>query len=127
MEESVRRFLVDHELCRFATAAKTCMPHVVPVSYIFLNDNIYISTDYNTKKYRNLKENASVAAVIDDVKPQRGVLVQGHARIIEAGDKWKSLYSEFYKKFEWTRKEPWNEGEAPFIELNIEMVTSWGL
>ncbi len=126
MKKSVKDFLLAHDLCRFATASKGCVPHVVPVSYIFLNSNMYISTDYGTKKYRNLIENGEVAAVVDDVKPQRGVMIQGRAKIIESGDKWKSLYAEFYRKFEWARREPWNEGEAPFVEIKIKKVSSWG-
>ncbi|MGC8661779.1 MAG: pyridoxamine 5'-phosphate oxidase family protein [Nitrososphaeria archaeon] len=127
MKKNIEEFLKEHDLCRIATASKDCMPHAVPVSYIFLDDNIYISTDYGTKKLKNLKENASAAVVIDDIKPQRGVMLQGHVKLIENGTKWNKLYREFHKRFEWARAEPWEEGEAPFIELNIEREASWGL
>ena len=127
MRKNIEDFLREHDLCRIATASKDCMPHVVPVSYIFLEGHIYISTDYGTKKLRNLEENPSAAVVIDDIKPQRGVLLQGHVEFIENGAKWNRLYGKFYEKFEWARKDPWKEGEAPFIELNVEKEASWGL
>ncbi|MCL4344592.1 MAG: pyridoxamine 5'-phosphate oxidase family protein [Thaumarchaeota archaeon] len=127
MRKNIEDFLREHDLCRIATASKDCMPHVVPVSYIFLEGHIYISTDYGTKKLRNLKENSSAALVIDDIKPQRGVLLQGHVKLIENGTKWNRLYGKFYEKFEWAKKDPWKEGEAPFIELNVEKEACWGL
>jgi hypothetical protein len=29
----------------------------------------------------------------------------------------KELYQEFDKKFEWVRKDPWKEDEAPFVKV----------
>lgn len=51
------RFLESHELCRFATASKQAIPHVVPVIYAMDGEDIIIAVDYGTKKLKNLREN----------------------------------------------------------------------
>jgi len=33
----------------------------------------------------------------------------------------------FYNKFEWVKSNPWLEGESPFIKIQPESKTSWGL
>jgi nitroimidazol reductase NimA-like FMN-containing flavoprotein (pyridoxamine 5'-phosphate oxidase superfamily) len=124
--QKVDKFLYEHELCRIATSGKDCAPHVVPVSYIYYKKKIYISTDYATKKFKNILDNPQVAVVVDDVNPQMGLLLQGKARIIERGDEWCEIYSMFFKKFEWARKNPWKEGEAPFLEISIDKMVKWG-
>ena len=47
--------------------------------------------------------------------------------IIENGDKFLEIYAKFHKKFEWVRKEPWKENEAPFLEILPIRKTNWGL
>ena len=47
--------------------------------------------------------------------------------IIENGTEFKNLYDLFYKKFEWVRRDPWKEGEAPFLKIIPSGKTSWGL
>jgi hypothetical protein len=58
-----------------------------------------------------------VAVVIDiyDSTHNRAVAIQGTGEFIERGEDFKKMYDIFYRKFEWVRQEPWNEGEAPFV------------
>ena len=127
MEKYIEDFLKEHVMCHIATAGKNCVPHVVPVSYIYCNEKVYISTDYQTKKLRNLKENPKAAVVVDDINPNRGVLIWGKASIIEKGEEYRKIYKIFYEKFEWVRLNPWKEGEAPFIRIEPSGFSSWGL
>ena len=119
-------FINKHEVCRLATCFND-RPHVVPVCYIFLNNSFYIATDYNTRKFRNISRNKNVALVIDVYKPNKAVMVEGVAEIIEHGQEFKEIYKLFYDRFEWVRREPGDEGEAPFIKVNIIKKVSWGL
>jgi nitroimidazol reductase NimA-like FMN-containing flavoprotein (pyridoxamine 5'-phosphate oxidase superfamily) len=75
------RFLKSHELCRLATASKSGQPHVVPVVYALDGENAVIAVDYGTKKLRNLRENKRVAFVVDDYRPNRGLMVEGECEI----------------------------------------------
>ncbi|MBI5697673.1 MAG: pyridoxamine 5'-phosphate oxidase family protein, partial [Thaumarchaeota archaeon] len=79
-----KKFLDSIEEARFATTNKD-MPHVKPVSFIFLDDSFYIATDYKTRTYKNVKQNPRAAISIDIYKPgdHKAVLVQGDIKIIE--------------------------------------------
>jgi uncharacterized protein len=123
------QFLLNNEVCRVATVSPGNIPHVVPVSYIFTDNLFFFATDYNTRKYKNLKKNKNVALVIDiyDSTNNRAVAIQGTGEFIERGEDFKKMYDIFYRKFEWVRQEPWSEGEAPFVAVKSFRKISWGL
>ncbi len=125
--ESETDFLNRNEACRLATCHDE-IPHVVPVSYIFENGSFFIATDYETKKYENLKRNRSVALVVDVYSSvgNKAICIQGTAEIIESGQEFVHLYKIFHDRFEWVRLDPWNEGEAPFVKITPKNKTSWG-
>jgi nitroimidazol reductase NimA-like FMN-containing flavoprotein (pyridoxamine 5'-phosphate oxidase superfamily) len=123
-----RDFLGRNEACRLATCHGG-IPHVVPVSYFFENGAFYIATDYETKKYENIKKNNNVALVVDVYSSvgNKAVCVQGSTEIIERGKEFARLYKIFYERFEWVRQDPWKEGEAPFLRVTPTGKVSWGL
>jgi uncharacterized protein len=124
-----RKFLLENEVCRVSTSHNE-VPHVTPVAYIYEKNFLFFATDYETRKYKNLKINNRIAASIDIYNSSienKAVLVQGTADIIEKGREFRNLYQKFYKKFEWVRKDPWKEGEAPFIKIKTFNKISWGL
>lgn len=121
-------FLKKNEACRIATSHDN-IPYVTPVTYYFENGYFYIATDYDTRKYANLKKNKSVAIVVDIylAGKHKAMIVQGTAEMIEKGADFKRLYEIFHKKFSWVRQTPWKEGEAPFVKIKPRTKTSWGL
>ena len=123
-----RDFLGRNEACRLATC-RNSVPHVVPVSYVFEDGAFYIATDYETKKYKNIKENKRVALTVDvySFTGNKAVCVQGRAEIIEKGKEFARLYKVFHDRFEWVREDPWEEGEAPFLKVTPTGKVSWGL
>jgi nitroimidazol reductase NimA-like FMN-containing flavoprotein (pyridoxamine 5'-phosphate oxidase superfamily) len=123
------KFLLENEVCRAATSHND-IPHVTPVSYIYENNWLVIATDYDTKKYKNLKTNKNIALAVDVYNSSvenKAVVIQGTSHIIERGEEFKKLYQKFHKKFEWVRNDPWKEGEAPFIKVKPLSKVSWGL
>ena len=58
-------FLLKNEGCRVATVSPNNTPHIAPVTYIFEEGDFYFATDYNTRKYKNLKQNPNVALAVD--------------------------------------------------------------
>lgn len=114
-------------MCRFATASRKGEPHVVPVSYIWDGDFAYIVTDYGTKKLNNLRENPQAAILVDSSATRKLILISGPADIIEKGEEYKRLYKLFYSRLDWVKRDPWKEGEAPFIKITPKFKTSWGL
>ncbi|MGH9976684.1 MAG: pyridoxamine 5'-phosphate oxidase family protein [Nitrososphaeraceae archaeon] len=128
VSQKERKFLLENEECRIATSHDD-IPHVVPVAYIFDKSTITFVTDYGTRKYKNMKVNRNVSVVVDVYDPSgenKAIIVQGKAIIIEKGAEYKRLYQMFKKRFEWVRKDPWKEGEAPFVRINGFNKVSWG-
>jgi nitroimidazol reductase NimA-like FMN-containing flavoprotein (pyridoxamine 5'-phosphate oxidase superfamily) len=99
------------------------------VSYIFENGTFVFATDYGTRKIKNIMRNNQVALTVDvyDSAKNKAVCIQGQAEIIESGDEFDRLYRIFHDKFDWVRKNPWKQGEAPFVRVNPKRKTSWGL
>jgi len=122
------KFIEKLEECRIATSHDD-IPHVKPVSYLFYEDKFLMATDYNTRMYKNLLKNPRVAITIDIYKPQnnQAVVIQGKTSIIESGRAFLKIYEKFFKKFEWVRKDPWCENEAPFIKITPSQKISWGI
>lgn len=127
--ESEKKFLVDNEVCRVGTMSPDSIPHVTPVCYVFLDNSFYFATDYNTRKFKNLKQNKNAALVVDiyDSPNNKAVAIRGTAKFIERGTAFRKLYDIFFSKFEWVRQDPWNEGEAPFVEVTPTHKISWGI
>ena len=122
------QFLTENEGCRIATCAKD-VPHIAPVTYYFEDDFFYFATDYDTKKYANLKKNDKIAISVDIYLPgkHKAVVVQGSTTFIEKGPQFRKLYEIFYKRFAWVRENPWKEEEAPFVKITPKTKISWGL
>lgn len=121
-------FLKENEGCRIATCTND-VPHIAPVSYYFEDGFFYFATDYETKKYANLKKNNKIAISVDLYLPgqHKAVVVQGSTTFIEKGPQFKKLYEIFFKKFAWVREDPWKEEESPFIKITPKTKISWGL
>ena len=121
------KFLKTREDARIATSHDG-ISHVKPVSFIF-DDCIIIATDYKTRSFTNIKSNPNAAIVIDCYESgnHKAVCIQGNVSIIENGPEFKRLYKLFNDKFEWVRKDPWQEGEAPFLKIIPFNKSTWGL
>jgi uncharacterized protein len=121
------KFLEQNEMCRFASASKTGEPHVVPVSYVWQDNCAYIVTDYGTRKLRNLRENPQAAILVDSAGTQKLLLISGPVELIEKGEEYRRLYKLFHSKLDWVKRDPWKEGEAPFVKLTPTFKSGWGL
>jgi uncharacterized protein len=123
------KFLLENEVCRLSTSHND-IPHITPVTYIYEKNFLFFATDYETRKYKNIKLNNKIAVAIDTYSSSvenKAIIIQGIAAIIEGGKEFRDLYRKFNKKFEWVRKDPWKEGEAPFIKIRVTNKLSWGL
>jgi nitroimidazol reductase NimA-like FMN-containing flavoprotein (pyridoxamine 5'-phosphate oxidase superfamily) len=122
-------FLLAQEVCRIATTNKDT-PHVTPISYLYEDGKLIFATDYGTRKYRNIKRNNRVAIAVDIYDSStinKAIIIEGNAKLIERGSEFKRLYNKFYRRFEWVRREPWREGEAPFVIVTPTHKLSWGI
>lgn len=122
------KFLESLEEARIATTHND-IPHVKPVSFVYNDESIIVATDYDTRTYKNIKSNPNTSIVIDIYKSggHKAICIQGKTKIIESGPEFKKFYDIFYEKFEWVRKDPWKENEAPFLQIIPHNKISWGL
>ena len=122
------KFLESLEEARLATSHQD-IPHVKPVSFVLYQDLIFVATDYDTRTWKNIKENPKAAITIDVYKSggHKAVCFQGKVEVIEKGEEFDNIYQIFYKKFKWVRDDPWKPGEAPFLKLIPQIKTSWGI
>jgi len=118
-------FLKKHELCRLATVSKDGWPQVTPVIYAVDGESLVIATDYGTRKPKNILNNPKVAVVIDEFRPNRGIMIQGKCQVFERGREYMRLLGILFDKFEYYRNNPWKEGEAPILKIIPTRVTSW--
>jgi len=118
-------FLRDHELCRLATASKDALPHVVPVIYAMDGEDVVIAIDYKTKKLKNMGDNPNVALVVDEFRPNRGLMLEGRCEILERGREYLRLLQILFDRFDFYRKNPWGEGESPILKIRVKKAIMW--
>jgi uncharacterized protein len=123
------KFLLENEACRIASSHDD-IPHIAPVTYIYKDGFFFIATDYNTRKYKNIKANKKIALsvdIYDSSVENKAIIIQGNVDIIERGQEFKDLYQIFNARFEWVRRDPWKEGEAPFLKIKPLKKVTWGI
>lgn len=123
--EREKAFLFEHSICRFATSDGQGQPHVVPLGYAFDENMFWMTTEPNSKKHRNLKDNPKVAVVIDEPKkPRKAVVVLGVASVYESGSDFERAVEVISRLRGWRR---WNPGEQVVIRVTPTKKTSWGI
>jgi len=94
---SRRRFLT------LATSDKKGVPFIHPIAYVNKGQNVYFSTDKQTRKVKNIQENPNVAyTVYDDTEhfdEIRFIQVEGIASIVDDDEKLNEVLEMLDKKF----------------------------
>lgn len=121
-------FLESLEEARIATSHDN-IPHVKPVSFVLCENTILVATDYDTRTFSNIKSNPNTSIVIDVYKSgaHKALCIQGKTELVENGNEFNKFYDIFHKKFEWVKRDPWKENEAPFLKIIPKNKISWGL
>lgn len=120
-------FIKSLPVARIATISEKRWPQLTPVLHVFDGKDVYFATDYETKKYENLKKNSRVAVVIDKFPPTVGATIQGEAEIIERGKEFEYAFKLLQDRHTYYKKNPFKEGEAPIIKVKPLRKISWGL
>lgn len=126
--DSEKQFLKAHSLCRFASISPDGWPHNVPVGYSFDQEYFYISTEYGTKKLRNVRANKRVSLVVDEPgtkATRRAVVIQGEVDILESGPEFHSALRAIVGQ----RGEKWGfkEGEQAILRVRPVRKVIWNL
>lgn len=114
-------YLQENKLGRLATAAAECQPHVIPVTYLFNEDEDTIDVGGlnfgSGKKWRDVLVNTKVAFLVDDVigppRRARAVETRGKAEIHETGGE---TINPRFPNF-----------ASQFIRIRPTRIVSWGI
>jgi hypothetical protein len=95
-------------------------PHLVPVWFVWFEGKIYIGTEPESVKSRNIRRNPKVAVALED--GSKPVICEGKARPLERP--WSpGLLGAFFKKYSWDllKDEQYNH----IIAVTPERWLSW--
>lgn len=126
-------FLRRSRVVRLATVNATGQPHCVPVSPQWDGGVLYFVSERDTRKVRNIEDNPRVCAVADEYddnwERNKGLVIQGEARIVGPGEEFTKYKRGLTRKYELYRDPEY----APSEESDVMVVVrpthlfSWGL
>src|SRR5262245_3353966 len=131
IKKSVEKLLRWERVCHVATAGRGGVPHIVPVVAVFANGKIYFGSDGDAKKVVNLRANPRVAVSVDlysdDWSNLKGVMVQGRAKLIASGPRFRKARRLLYEKYPQYRSDAALEKGSVIVEITPRHVFTWGL
>jgi F420H(2)-dependent biliverdin reductase len=80
-----------------ATVRPNGAPHLVPIWFVWLDDNVYLCTSKESVKARNIMQNSRIAFALEDGDDP--VLIEGTAQIVDSVP--QGVVEAFAKKFDW--------------------------
>ena len=132
LKKAVAKLIEWERVSRVGTVSEAGVPHVVPVCHILLNGKIYFGSGNDGRKVLNLKANPRLALTIDlysdDWSNLKGVMVQGTAKIIEPGPRFRKIRALVYKKYpQYPAEAALGENDSVIVELTPTHVFTWGI
>jgi len=132
-DEELQSFLSQEKLMYLATLTQDGWPHNTPILFLFDDRHLYFASLKWKKKFDNIRNNSRVSCSIDSSIEEeiRGVMVQGHARIIseeERRDEIEAMWIEQFGEFidyGGDSKEEILENRD-YVEIAPHEVFSWG-
>ena len=123
-------FVQWERVCRVATTGAAGIPHVVPVCHALSGGKLLIASGDNARKVKNIAENARVTVVVDAYSDTwstlRGVMIQGRARLIERGPRFRRGRDLLYRKYpQYPRQAALSPSDSVIIEVTPEHVFDW--
>lgn len=111
-------FLQKQDVARIATVSEKGWPQVTPVVHLYHDGRVYFITDFETRKYKNIRKNNRVGVAIDVYTRQpASVIIQGRAEIVEKGKEFVEIEKLFEQRHAYYKANPVKEGDAPLIKI----------
>jgi nitroimidazol reductase NimA-like FMN-containing flavoprotein (pyridoxamine 5'-phosphate oxidase superfamily) len=131
LTRDVADFIRRERVCRVATADGRGRPHVVPVCHVFESGRLYFGSGKGAGKILNLAANPRVAVVVDLYTDAwnhlRGVMVQGTAKFIGRGPRFRRARKGLYAKFpQYPTDAALDERDSVIVEVTPTHVYHWG-
>lgn len=124
-------FVACERVSRVATAGASGVPHLVPVCHVLAGGKVYFASGDDGRKVKNIVENPRVTLTVDLYSDHwgtlKGVMIQGRARLIERGSRFRRIRDRLYRKYpQYPREAALSPSDSVVIELTPTRVFSWG-
>jgi nitroimidazol reductase NimA-like FMN-containing flavoprotein (pyridoxamine 5'-phosphate oxidase superfamily) len=124
-------FVAWERVSRVATAGAAGVPHLVPVCHVLAGGKVYFASGDDGRKVKNIVENPRVTLTVDLYSDHwgtlKGVMIQGRARLIERGPRFRRIRDRLYRKYpQYPREAALSPSDSVVIELTPTRVFSWG-
>ena len=132
LKKAIAKLIQWERVCRVATVSKTGIPHLVPVCHVLSDGKIYFGSGKDARKVLNLRANLRVTVTVDlysdDWVTLKGIMVQGTAKLIEKGPRFRKIRTLLYKKYpQYPDEAALEESDSVIVEVTPTRVFSWGL
>jgi nitroimidazol reductase NimA-like FMN-containing flavoprotein (pyridoxamine 5'-phosphate oxidase superfamily) len=132
LTKAVIELVAWERVCRVATAGADGAPHVVPVCHVLHGGKIYFGSSAEASKVRNVRATPWVTVVVDVYSDSwsslRGVMLQGTARLIEKGTRFRTARALLYRKYpQYPEQAALDVSDSVIVEVTPTHVFSWGL
>ena len=119
-------------VCRVATVSAEGVPHLVPVCHVLAREKLYFGSGKDATKVRNLKANPRITVTVDEYSDHwaglKGVMLQGHARLIERGPEFTRIRDLLYEKYpQYPKEAALATSDSVIVEVTPSRVFTWGL
>jgi nitroimidazol reductase NimA-like FMN-containing flavoprotein (pyridoxamine 5'-phosphate oxidase superfamily) len=132
LTKKVAQLIERERVCRVATVNPEGMPHLVPVCSVVADGRIYFGSGKDARKVKNLRANAHITVTVDlysdDWAHLKGVMVQGTARLIGSGPRFRKIRTLLYRKYpQYATDAAIDESDSVVVEVTPQAVFTWGL
>jgi uncharacterized protein len=132
LKKALLNLIQLERVCRVATVGHSGTPHVVPVCQVVDRGKIYFATEKRSRKLANLKRNPRIAVTVDLYSEAwsslKGVMVQGEAKLVGAGMRFRTIRSLLYRKYpQYPDQSAIGESDSVIVEVSPKHVFSWGV
>jgi PPOX class probable F420-dependent enzyme len=131
LSKTLADFVAWERVCRVATTGAAGIPHLVPVCHVVAGGKIYFASGDDARKAKNLRDNPRVTVTVDVYSDHwgtlKGVMVQGRARLIERGPRFRQVRDRLYRKYpQYPREAAISPSDSLIVEVTPTRVFSWG-
>jgi len=96
-QKQVQSLMDQERLASFATVGSRKEPHIVPVFFTYDEGKVYIQTDRNSMKFRNLLRNDNVAVAV--YREEEAVIIRGRGRVVDSEEEFVRRTQDHIDKY----------------------------
>lgn len=132
LRKAVAKLFAQERVCRVATAGKSGLPHLVPVCAVVVDGKVCFGSGKDGRKILNLRENPQVALTVDlysdDWDHLKGAMIQGDARVVAPGPRFRRIRARLYAKYlQYPAEAALGDRDSVVVEVTPTHVFTWGL